>query len=127
MIAEVSNPAIVNFFANHPDNNSGPLLDLTGAMGPKTAYFLGKHGGFAFEWTAPGTYEVHAMVVKAGRGRWALDALETALRAMQGRAERFWARIEPDRPEIALFARLAGFRDCGANVLAPWRIYERRM
>lgn len=126
MIRPVTCPATINYFANHPDNNIGPLLDFTNAVGPKTAFYIGEHGGFAFEWSAPGTYEVHAMVAKGGRGRWALDAMKTALRAMSERANHFWARVHPDSPHIAMFARLAGFRDCGTDALAPWRVYSRR-
>lgn len=119
-------PATINYFVNHPDNLDGPQLDMSGAINPKTAFYIGEHGGFAFEWTAPRTFEVHAMVTREGRGKWALDALEYALRAMQDRANHFWCRIHPDAPHIALFARMTGFRMDDTTALAPWRVFNRR-
>lgn len=126
MIRPVTDPRTIEYYVNHPDNLEGPALDMAGAIGPKTAFYIGEHGGFGFEWCAPGTYEVHAMVTKAGRGRWALNALETALRDMAGRADHYWCRIHPDTPHIALFARLAGFRMDATTALAPWHVYNRR-
>lgn len=126
MIRPVTCPATINYFVNHPDNTDGVLLDMKGAINPKTAFYMGEHGGFAFEWTAPMTFEVHAMVAKAGRGRWALDGLAYALHDMRGLANHFWARVHPDALHIGLFARQAGFALEPTMALAPWRVFSRR-
>ena len=128
MIAPTRDPAILNYFANHPDIAMD--LDLTGAIRETAVFLFGDHGGFLFEWSAPDTYEVHVMITKAGRGAWGFAAALEA-RAMLG-ASRIWARVAPDAKALAYFTRKAGFREIETRTLyagdqpAVWRIFEWR-
>lgn len=129
MIARVSDPVIINHFANHPDVAFG--LDFTGAMRETAIYLFGEYGGFCFEWTAPKTYEVHVMITKAGRGRWGFAAALEARAMIAGMgAERLWARIDPAHRALVCFTARSGFREVERKVLYPgpkeYHIYEWR-
>jgi hypothetical protein len=129
MIRETRDPAVLNAFAAHPDiaPHVGGPLDFTAAIRPSTHYHFGEHGGFCYELTAPGTYEVHVMIEPVGRGKWAWAALEESVSLMSARgAETLWARIRADDRHIAAFAQRGGFRDTGRR-LDDWRIFERRL
>ncbi len=86
-------------------------------------YLFGEHGGFCFEQTAPGEFEVHVMITKAGRGVWGFQAARDALAMIESMgARRLWARV--DTPQLAYFTRKAGFREIGE--MPPYRIFEWR-
>lgn len=131
-------PELVNWFANHPDirselGGSGPL-DLAPAMNAANVFLFGEHGGFVFSWSAPRTYEVHVVITMAGRGAWGFRAAQEAVSAMTAAgAEHLWARVRPDRRDIAAFAARAGFRECGTHTLdmgegpIAWRLFEWRL
>lgn len=134
MIRAIDDPAVVNGFANHPDIRphlgSTGTLDLTPGFKPGNLFLFGAHGGFTFAWSAPETYEVHVMLTKAGRGRWGVQAWREAVQMIEGH---LWARIHPQRPEVAAYARLCGFNDTGATHQLDvgdgpvcWRIFNRR-
>jgi len=134
VIAETRDPAVVNAFANHPDIQpaiGGQQADFTGAMRETAVFLFGEHGGFIYEWCAPGTYEVHVMLTKAGRGRWGFTAVRQSLAMMAERgADHVWCRIR-DRT-VAVYAAIAGFRDAGEVTLyaddqpVRWRIMNWR-
>lgn len=134
MLSEITDPATVNAFANHPDIRPSlggkDAIDLTPGFHGLNRFLFGKHGGFCFIWSAPDTYEVHVMLTKPGRGRWGLDAWREALTQIHGH---LWARIHPNRPDVALYARQCGFAETGTTHTldigcgpVPWRIFNRR-
>ena len=125
----VVGPAIANYFSAHPDiaADIGGPIDFTGAT--QCLHVYGDHGGFTFDPTGLGEYEVHAMFTEAGRGKWAnRAALETlAIMAARG-ATRIWARVKT--PQLAQFTRKAGFSEIGSEMMEPGpalhRIFEWR-
>lgn len=130
MIERVYDPAIINAFSQHPeivDEIGGPL-DFTEAMRETAEYYFGEHGGLIFEWCAPGTYEVHVMLTRAGRGRAGVEIVKQALELLG--ADHVWARVQ--KPHVALFARWSGFREVEQRTLyvagepSVWRIFEWR-
>lgn len=129
MIAETRDPIILNYFAAHPDiaPDIGGAVDFTAAIRETARFFVGEHGALCFEWCAPGTYEVHIMLTRQGRGRWGLEAVRQSLRLLD--ADHVWARIK--EPHVAIFARWCGFAEQASQTLyAPepsvWRIFDWR-
>ena len=125
----VVGPDVAQQFSGHPDiaGDIGGPIDFSGAV--QCIYIYGEHGGFTFDPTGPGEYEVHAMFTKAGRGRWADKAAQEALlRIAALGATRLWARV--NTPHLANYTRRAGFRDIGAAIIEPGpslhRIFEWR-
>lgn len=129
MIQRTFDAALINSFANHPDINpalGGQQLDFSGAIRDGTVFLFGEHGGYIFEWCAPGFYEGHVMLTRPGRGAWGLNALREALAALDANV---WARVN-DRA-LAWFVTQAGFREVERRTLyapaeAEWRIFEWR-
>lgn len=126
MITETRDPAILARFA--VETGQG-YLDFTGAMNPANTYLFGKYGGFLFEWKGPQTYEVHTMITPQGRGRWGFTAARRALAEMASRgATHIWARINPERREVAILAAMTGLREAGTHSLdgVEYRIFNWR-
>lgn len=126
---------LINGFASHPEvvEGTGCAVDLTGAIRPSNVFLFGEHGGFLFEWCAPGTYEVHVMLTRAGRGRWGFAAALEARATIENMgAERLWARVADERRDLACFTQRSGFREVERRVLfvgdepSEWRIFEWR-
>lgn len=132
MIQRCFDAAIPNHFAAHPDiaPHVGGPIDFTQAMRETAAYFFGEHGGLIFEWCAPGTYEVHIMLTREGRGAWGIQATQEALEQLN--ADRVWARIDPTNRPLAVHAIKSGFREVERRNLypagqpVPYRIFEWR-
>jgi hypothetical protein len=118
----IRHPELLNWFGSHPDivEGIGGAVDFTHALRETNVFLFGEHGGFCFEWTAPGTYEVHAMITRSGRGIWgfraALDA-RSKIAAMG--AQRLWARVRDDQRALAVFTRRAGFIRVDRRALYP--------
>lgn len=137
MIEAVTDPAIINGFANHPEIApliGGGDLDLTPAITEPNVFLFGECGGFCFIWSAPDTYECHVMITEAGRGHSGFEAGREAVRMMAERgATHLWARVHPERNHIGFFARMVGFRDTGmrheldaGDGPVRWRIFNWR-
>lgn len=134
IIAETRDPAILNYFAAHPEiaPHIGGPMDFTDAIRETAVFLFGDHGGFLFEWCAPGTYEGHVMITAAGRGPWGFKALRQAVDEMESRgADRLWCRVKPEDRHVAFFAVQGGFREVAEMTLyspgpAVWRILEWR-
>lgn len=132
MIFHCTDADIPNRFAAHPDiaPHIGGPIDFTQAMRETAAYFFGEHGGLIFEWCAPGIYEVHIMLTRAGRGSWGLRATQAALEQLN--ADRVWARIDPMNRPLVMHAIKSGFREVETRNLYPagepvsYRIFEWR-
>lgn len=131
MIQEVWDATIPNRFSELTeiaDQIGGPI-DFSGAMNPANVYLFGEHGGFIFEWKGPETYEVHTMIASEGRGKWGFQAARQAMRMMAAHgATHIWARIHPDKREVAILAAMSGFRETGTHTLdgIVWRIFNWR-
>lgn len=132
MIRLTSDPKEINAFANHPDINpaiAGVPVDFTGAIRETNIFYVGAFGCFCFEWKAPGVYEGHVMLLKAGRGAWGVAAARHALRALNATV---WARVAPDNRVLTVFVRRVGFRLVESRHLYPsdaaelFHIYEWR-
>jgi hypothetical protein len=137
----------INRFANHPDirphiaRESDGVLDLTPQIsnGMNVPLF-GAHGGLLFLYLDPGTYEVHSLAVKEGRGAWfnaaseaaahwmytATDAVDIVTRVPYGNvaaraaAKRMGMRYDFTRPKGTIFhERLVDF-DVYTETLADW-------
>lgn len=139
MIAEVFDPVVVNGFANYPAiremlGGGDEPLDLTPGIRAPNVFMFGEHGGFCFGWHGPGVYEVHVMLMLAGRGRWGVQAGRLAISLMHERGmAHLWGRIHPERPEMAVYANACGMRDTGqtnefdiGDGPVAWRIFEWR-
>lgn len=136
MIYRITDPFIVNAFASHPDvlpQIGGVPIDFSGAMNPANVFLFGQHGGFIYEWKGPQTFEVHVMITRPGRGRWAFTAAQQSIDHMAGLgANHIWARIHPARPDVAMLALKTGFKDAGTHELdtghgpVVWRIMNWR-
>lgn len=135
MIERCTEADIPNLFAAHPEiaPDIGGPIDFTAAMNPANVFLFGEHGGFIYEWKGPQTYEVHVMITRAGRGAWAFAAARQSVQFMdQHGATHLWARIHPDRPDVAALAVRSGFRKAGTHELdvgkgpVVWTIYNRR-
>ena len=137
MIRSIDDAEIVNGFANHPDirPDIGGVgrLDLTSAVQEPNVFLFGEHGGFCLSWSAPETYEVHTMITREGRGRWAIEAARSAIEQMIERgARQMWTRVHPEARHTAMFTRIMGFREWGTNTLdigdgpIAWRIFNWR-
>lgn len=94
-------------------------LDLTDLVADLKNYMLvGKHGGFAFTWTAPETYEVHTFILPEGRGQAALDLAKRALAYMKAEgATHIWTRVERGAENVRRFTIAGGLEPCGEQVL----------
>jgi hypothetical protein len=133
-VCETRDPDIINFFANHPHiaADIGGPIDMSGAIRETNIFLFGEHGGFCFEWTAPGTYEVHVMITRNGRGVWGFQAARQARDMIEEMgAERLWARVYPEHKALALFTMKAGFKEVETRTLyspgpSVWRIFEWR-
>jgi RimJ/RimL family protein N-acetyltransferase len=93
-----------------------------------------ERGSYLFLWTAPHTYEVHIAVLPDGRGREAYRMAREAISYMASiGAEKLWARVRPDAPQIRHFASSAGFKRCGSDRLdlgngpIPFDLYELKL
>ena len=139
MIYEISDPAIVNGFANHPSirphlAGGDKEIDLAAGVCAPNVFFFGEHGGICLTWSAPGVFEAHVMFTIGGKGRWAVEAGRAVIAEMELRgARQIWARIHPARKEIAVFARAAGLKDTGdthcldaGDGPVNWKLYEWR-
>lgn len=139
MIREVRDPAIINSFANHPSIRphvaAGDFeLDLSAGVCEPNVFLFGEHGGIAWMWSAPDTYEGHVMLSLFGRGRWGIEAGREAIHVMAERgARQLWGRIHPGRPEVGIYAHAIGLTDTGIRHTldigegpVAWRIFNWR-
>lgn len=130
----------INALANHPEirpfvgGDISERLDLTPAIGnTRNVWLIGDHGGFLYQWTSPGCYEVHTMIEPTGRGAWASAAASASLRAMsQGfSAKQVWTRIKPDQLHVISYAMAAGLSPCGNELFdigcgpESYNLYEK--
>lgn len=77
-----------------------------------------ENGSYLFLWTAPGIYEAHIAVLPDGRGAEAYRKAKEAVSYMASLgAEKLWARVQIEAPEIRHFATAAGFVRCGSDTL----------
>lgn len=108
--------ARINGAANHPsvrpwiegegDLDLGPIV-----AGPQNVMLETDHGGFLFTSHGEGVYEVHTMLLKAGRGRAMLDAALEAMRWMFTRTDcvEIVTKSADDNRAALFGARLVGF------------------
>lgn len=117
--------ARVNDLVNHPSirpfvgGDGKSVIDLTAAVADRQNIFLlAKHGGFAFTWSAPRTYEVHTFILPEGRGPAALEAAWTARGWMEEHfADHLWTRVHPDMANVRAFTLKAGFKPAGTHTI----------
>jgi hypothetical protein len=115
----------LNALVNHPairptcGGDGESFIDLSTFLAkPKNHAVVWNHGGFLFEWTAPQTYEVHAMILPEGRGRLAYrKAFHGIQYILSHGAERLWARVAEGHEGLRHYTRAAGFKHCGIDVL----------
>jgi hypothetical protein len=126
VIRRTFDAARVNELVNHPTirphvgGDPETELDLTAAVVSRdNVFLLGDHGGFAFIWTAPGTYEVHTFILPEGRGQEALTlamAARSAMADMWG-ADHLWTRVHPKAANVRAFTLKAGFKRAGRQTI----------
>jgi hypothetical protein len=124
----------VNALVNHPSvrpfvgGDGVSELDLTDAVADRRNIFLaGEHGGFAFSWSAPRTYEVHTFILPEGRGEWSRAFAMAARNWMQDHeATHLWTRVPADAENIRAFTEDAGFVPAGVDHVAgtDYDLYE---
>lgn len=118
-------PARVNYLVNHPSirphigGDGVSVMDLSEAVQNRDNVFLdGEHGGFAFIWTAPRTYEVHTFILPEGRGEWARDFADLARDWMGDNfADHLWTRVHPEAGNVRAFTLRSGFKPAGEQTL----------
>jgi hypothetical protein len=103
----------------HIGGDGKSVLDLTAAVADRQNVFvLGEHGGFAFTWSAPRTYEVHTFILPEGRGPAALEMALTTRGWMQEHfADHLWTMVHPDAANVRRFTLAAGFRPAGERTV----------
>jgi hypothetical protein len=114
----------LNALANHPEirptcgGDGKSFIDLTPFVNDRHNHaLLWSNGYFLYLWTAPQTFEVHAVVLKEGRGLPAYRAASHSIEYMVAHgAERLWARIDPTHRALRHFAASNGFERCGQHV-----------
>jgi hypothetical protein len=111
----VNDPSIRPHIGGDPD----APLDLTAAVNDRmNVFLLGEHGGFAFTWSAPRTYEVHTFILPEGRGPEALELALTARGWMEEHfADHLWTRVHPDAANVRAFTLKAGFEPAGSHTI----------
>jgi len=113
--------AFINALANHPSmrptigGDGKSKLDLTNFLdNPRNRSFAWDCGCFLFEWSAPQTFEVHALILPEGRGpeayRKAAEGIEYIV--SEG-CERLWARVPKGDDALKHYTVAAGFAHCG--------------
>lgn len=115
----------INFLVNHPairpfiGGDGSSEIDLSAAVAdPANIFVDGKHGGFAFTWSAPGVYEVHTFVLPDGRGAWAASFAREARNYMQNSGARhLWTRVHPDAINVREYTLRAGFEPAGTHTI----------
>ncbi len=97
-------------------------------------FLLGEHGGFAFCWSAPGSYEVHTFITPEGRGEWAALAAAEGLASIKAHgASHLWTRVDPKAANVRAYTLRAGFGAAGTKVCdlgagpVEYELYERRL
>lgn len=136
MIEATYDPDLINGFANHPDISpeigGDGKLDLSAGVQSPNVFLFGEHGGTAWMWHGPDTYEGHVMMTRAGRGKWAVEAGRVAIRHLADMGARLlWARIHS--AHVAVYARRIGMEytgqildlDVGGRIM-PCRIFAWR-
>lgn len=95
------------------------VIDLTEALADQDNHcLLGEHGGFFLDWCAPQTYEIHAFILPEGRGPPAYQLIAETLEYMTDcGANHIFARILPTARHTRIFARQAGFKPCGSQII----------
>lgn len=113
--ALVNDPSIRPFVGGDGSSH----VDLTAVVEDRQNIFLlGAHGGFAFTWSAPRTYEVHTFILPEGRGPEALELALTARGWMEEHfADHLWTRVHPDAANVRAFTLKAGFRPAGEHTI----------
>lgn len=133
MIALCHDAVTVNEVVNHPEVRPfvgpGGDLDLSAAVAaPENWFLMGEHGGFGLIWSAPGVYEVHTFIKKAGRGVWAKQAAKDGIAfAFDHGAKMLWTKVPEGRENVALYAMAMGMKPAGMSVETfgePHRIYK---
>jgi len=118
-------PERANYLVNHPSvrphvgGDVSAAIDLAAFVAERQNVFLdGEHGGFAFTWSAPRTYEVHTFILPEGRGEWAAEFAELARDWMGDNfADHLWTRVHPEAVNVRNFTLKAGFKPAGTNTL----------
>lgn len=111
---------------NHPAVRPACGLPELGALDfadlvarPENLFLLGEHGGFMLLWSAPDVREIHVFLLPEGRGKWGFDAQQEVISCASERGVSvLWARISPDMPHLALFARRGGMKPTGEVIEA---------
>lgn len=101
-------------------------LDLSDQISnPLNLYPFGEHGGFALQWTAPFTREVHTFILPEGRGVWAREAALAGIElARQHGTSILWTRIPDDQPNVAAFAKWMGMKPTGESIETFGKAYR---
>lgn len=123
--------AVINHAAVRPSCGLPEIGDLDFSdlvARPENLFLLGEHGGFMLLWSAPGVREIHVFLLPEGRGKWGFDAQAEVVEEARARGVSvLWARISPEMPHLALFARRGGMRPTGETIEAlgtPYQIYS---
>jgi len=111
----------VNEIVNHPEvrplagGDGKSWIDMTRVVTDQQCYtLLGPHGGFCFTWTAPQTYEVHAFILPAGRGKAAYRLGMMCRDYMESVGTlQLWARIGRGMDHVRHLTVTCGFKRCG--------------
>lgn len=130
----------MNYIVNHPairphvGGDPAQPLDFSEAIADHDNHFLvGEHGGISAIWTAPGTYEIHTMVLPEGRGGWAASfAMWVRQYLVDQGARHLWTLVHPDAANVRAFTLKAGFTPAGSRAVdlgtgpIPYDIYDWR-
>jgi hypothetical protein len=125
MIERSFDAARINELVNHPTirpfvgGDGQSKLEMEPQVQDLQNYFLlGPHGGFAYLWSAPQTYEIHTFILPEGRGRDAYRLARESLEYMRGQgAEHLWTRVHPDSANVRRFTLAAGLKSAGVNTV----------
>jgi hypothetical protein len=125
VIARTFDANRINVLVNHPTirpfvgGDGKSILDLTNAvMDRKNIFLLGEHGGFAFTWCAPRTFEIHTFILPEGRGALASKlAIEARSLMQELGARHLWTRVAESMAHVLKFTLNAGFEIDGKQTI----------
>jgi hypothetical protein len=122
LIYRATNAALHNYIANHPEvkptlgYNEGPT-DFTPLLAHPESYVMlsdGEGCAAIFEWSAPGVWQAHSMVLPDSRGRSAVKAAGEMFDLMfSDGARMIWGMTPKANRAAQIFNRMIGAKHAG--------------
>lgn len=126
MIVRHRDALLHNLIANDPSvrptfGYHEGYTDLTPLADERDNYVLlsnGKNVAMIWEWSAPGVWQKHVMILPEARGRVGIDAGRAMCRYMFDEigARMLWGQAPAHHRPVQMYSRLLGFQEAGTGV-----------